>query len=190
MPGSRILQRRRRLLPVGRAKLAAVPDRSLLAFLQRRRIWHRLGMTPGDLGLRPRWFERGPLRPRPTPRVWILQKNSGRRRRIKAVAITPAQLSALMTIAQSSPNHELFSWSGFDLKGPEREQSQERSLSEVHALVLLHHEQPSPGIVSRARVQQVFTDRESAEEALRSERGNPIRHPWAVITYPVGEMLF
>jgi len=177
-------------LRASRAELTSVPTRGLRAFLERRRLWRMMGIAPDVMGLRPRWFERGPLRPRPTPRVWILQKNSGRRRRIKAVAITPDQLSALMTIAQSSPNHELFSWSGFDLKGLERKHSQERSLSEVHALVLLHHEHPSPGTASRARVQQVFSDREAAEAALSSKRGDLTRHPWAVITYPVGEMLF
>lgn len=173
-----------------RAELKLVPSRGVIAFIRRRRIWRIMGMTPMDLGVRPRWFERGPLRPRAAARVWILQKNSGRRRRVKAVATTPEQLSALNVIHQKSANSGLFTWSGFDLDGRGRQQADDRPLAEVHALVMLHHAHSEPGATSAVRVVAVFVDIAKAQRALEERVSGARNQAWAVITYPVGEMLF
>lgn len=171
--------------PQGSATLTPVTG-----YWHRRSIMRQFGLSRADVGLREPWFN-GRLPDRRAP-IWIsvLRKNSSVRRRVRAIAATSQQVAALDTLNKQNPNHEHYNWQMLPLLGRYDMPSRGTAPEFVHALVELHHPVENPTIACRVRVRSVHTKHEYAGQALARESATYPRGLWAVITYPVGEMLF
>lgn len=159
-------------------------------FWRNRSALIRLGLTPSELGIVEPWLARFVPSRKPPQMIYILQKNSGLARRVRAVAASRAQSSMLDAENKTYSNSASYSWSIHQLLRNANRPVRRTAPEVVYAVVRLHRAQENPSAASRVRVQDVYDNHAAAERARELLR---LRHPdtpWAVITYPVGEMLF
>lgn len=154
-----------------------------------RRLLRRLGLDTAELGIPVPWYARVLSADRGTRWVWVLQKNSSAPKRVRAVATNATQRTSLDDLNRASSNSTHYSWSRFELQG-RRWWWLGRTASEVHALVRLPHGYEQPSAAIKVRVHSVYTDRHSAVRELTEATVTFPNDVWAVITYPIGEMLF
>lgn len=155
-----------------------------------RRRFRQMGLPVQASGSLGGVFGRTSADSRTRPFIWVLQKNSSVPKRIRAVCVTTEQQRSLSKQSELLENRDLYCWRGFPLGGAKRRPNPQVPLEEVHAVVELREATESVSIASKVRVTEVYVDRRAAEDACaRLSRQHP-QLAWAVITYPVGRMLF
>lgn len=122
--------------------------------------------------------------------IWVLQKNSGTPKRVRAVATSDAEMSELDTCNREFENSSLYAWQGHKLLGRRGKLARGTAPRSVHALVRTARALHEPGIESQVSVDEVYSERSAAERAVAARRRLHPDCSWAVITYPVGMMLF
>ena len=132
-------------------------------------------------GVDPNWTNDQPL-----SFVWVLQKNSGVPKRVRAISCTSEQHQQLNDLTQQQPNCEHYSWKGFEVQGVLRGQP----LQEVHALVSLRESVVKVTTAHKVSVDSIYAERTAAERECLQRIGKFPDFNWAVVTYPVGRMLF
>lgn len=152
---------------------------------RKRRLARQLLLDPTELGVSAPWHSRFLPGARNTGWIWVLQKNSGVPKRVRAIAATAPQRASLAALGCGAEHNAHFSWRGFELQG-----RNSRRLREVHALVSTRHAYVQPTPALQVRVVAVFARRNIANRELDKMMAKFPTDHWAVITYPVGEMLF
>ena len=144
------------------------------------KIW-RLRREMRKSGTDPNW-----INDNPTSHVWVLQKNSSVPKRVLAVSSTSQQRHRLDDLTSQRPNHDMYVWHGFEVQGMPRPQQ----LHEVHAVVSLREPVVKVTAASKVRVESVHLNQSDAERERDRQAKQFPTTTWAVVTYPVGELLF
>lgn len=167
-----------------------VPLTEVRGFWRQRALLRDLGMSRRDAGFAAHGLDRWvPVR-EPATVIWFLQKNSSLARRVRAVAVSQAQSSALDAQSKTRENGDSFSWNGHQLLNNRNKSIRGAEPSVAHALVRTHRYVQHPGIETRVRVLDTYENLAAAQKALAERTRRDSHTPLAVITYPVGEMLF
>ncbi len=122
--------------------------------------------------------------------IWFFQKNTRLGRRVRAVAISTAQSSALSARSRTAEYEDSFAWNGHQLLNDRNKPIRGAAPNVVHALVRTHRFVQRPSTETRVRVLETYASRAVAEKALAKRLQSDSDNLLAVITYPVGEMLF
>lgn len=155
----------------------------------KRRLVRQLGLDGAELGVTAPWYSHFLPKARGNSWIWVLHKNSSVPKRVRAVAANAEQRTSLNALNRTSANSAHFTWSRFELQG-RKGGRHGQTPCEVHALVRTRQEYAQPNADIKVRVDSVFEDRDTADRALNEMTAKFPTNTWAVITYPVGEMLF
>jgi len=167
-----------------------VPLAEVRGYWRQRAALQVLGRSRSEAGLAAHWLDRWAPAREPVTMIWFLQKNRSLARRVRAVAVSRAQSSELNARNSIHANAVSYSWHGHQLLNNRNRPMRGASPSVVHALVRLHRHVQQPGIETRVRVLETYASRSAAEKALETRTRAHSDRPLAVITYPVGEVLF
>lgn len=177
-----------RPLPTGSASY--VPLTEVRGFWRQRAILRELGISRREASFAAHWLDRWLPPRKPVTMIWFFQKNTRLGRRVRAVAISTAQSSALSAQSQTPEYEDSFAWNGHQLLNDRNKPIRGAAPNVVHALVRTHRFVQHPSIETRVRVLETYESRAAAEKALAKRLQSDSDSLLAVITYPVGEMLF
>lgn len=167
--------------------LSIAPDATEL---ERKRFMHEMDLTREQVGLLKSRLSAFFKEDSDELMIWMLQKNSSLARRVRAVSATEEQMHQLNADSKRMPQHKDFAWSGHRLLGDNGRPVRVPEPEFVHALVELHHRVDNPNAENRVKIVDVYVEREYAERAQQRQASRYPDVPWAVITYPVGQVLF
>mgnify|MGYP006292732453 CR=1 FL=1 len=180
--------RRWRILERGAARFLRL-DGDLSPW-ERRRMMKPLALTSTSDGPRLARLARHLRNRRGAIVIWVLQKNSGVPKRVRAVAASDVEMLELDACNHEFENSALYVWHGHELLGRHGWPARGTAPTSVHALVHTARVLHEPGIESQVCIDAVYAERSAAERAVAARRRSLPESSWAVITYPVGTMLF